>query len=141
MRIVPYLNFQKSLEALDLYEKLGATNIQITRANNEMFTDMPEEMRPSDPENFVMNASFEFFNQPIYCSDTWDGREVDYSAYSIAFDFNLSDDQEVQDVRDFFDKMEKMGGKVEMPLSPAEWTPLFGMIRDPFGITWIFNGV
>jgi PhnB protein len=31
------------------------------------------------------------------------------------------------------------GGAVLQPLAPAQWSPLYGMLTDRFGITWIIS--
>jgi PhnB protein len=31
------------------------------------------------------------------------------------------------------------GGTVLQPLAPAQWSPLYGMLMDRFGITWIIS--
>lgn len=31
------------------------------------------------------------------------------------------------------------GGTILQPLAPAQWSPLYGMLKDRFGITWILN--
>ena len=31
------------------------------------------------------------------------------------------------------------GSAVVVPLAPAQWAPLYGMLRDPFGITWVVD--
>jgi len=33
------------------------------------------------------------------------------------------------------------GAKIEQPLAAAEWSPLYGMLKDRFGVTWIVNVV
>ena len=46
MKAVQYFNFQNSLAALNFYEKhLGATNIQRLGGDNEMFNDMPMNIK------------------------------------------------------------------------------------------------
>jgi len=32
------------------------------------------------------------------------------------------------------------GGQVTMPLAPAFWAKTFGMLTDPFGVSWAVNG-
>jgi PhnB protein len=32
------------------------------------------------------------------------------------------------------------GGLVTMPLAPAFWAETFGMLIDPFGVSWAVNG-
>lgn len=31
------------------------------------------------------------------------------------------------------------GSTVVVPLAPAQWAPLYGMLTDPFGITWVVD--
>lgn len=31
------------------------------------------------------------------------------------------------------------GATVTVPLAPAAWAPLYGMLRDPFGVTWVLD--
>jgi PhnB protein len=31
------------------------------------------------------------------------------------------------------------GGTVVAPLAPSPWTPLYGMVKDRFGITWVLD--
>ncbi len=31
------------------------------------------------------------------------------------------------------------GGKILQPLAPSAWTPLYGMVEDRFGITWVLD--
>lgn len=33
------------------------------------------------------------------------------------------------------------GASIEQPLAAAEWSPLYGMLKDRFGVTWIVNVV
>lgn len=31
------------------------------------------------------------------------------------------------------------GATVLVPLAPSPWAPLYGMVRDPFGVTWVLD--
>lgn len=31
------------------------------------------------------------------------------------------------------------GSTVKVPLAPSQWAPLYGMLTDPFGITWVVD--
>ena len=31
------------------------------------------------------------------------------------------------------------GGTVVQPIGPAAWSPLYGMVRDKFGVTWVMD--
>lgn len=138
IQAVPYLNFQDSLEALAFYENLGATITSVTKMSDDMFAEMPaEEKRNPD---FVMNAEFRLFGQRIYCSDSWGNQPVDHGGSNLCFTFDQSDTAEVSQIEALFAKAEELGCKISMPLGKSEWTDLFGMFTDPFGISWLLSG-
>lgn len=31
------------------------------------------------------------------------------------------------------------GATVIVPLAPSKWSPLYGMLKDRFGVTWVLN--
>ncbi len=31
------------------------------------------------------------------------------------------------------------GSTVVVPLSPAAWAPLYGMLKDPYGVGWVLD--
>lgn len=33
------------------------------------------------------------------------------------------------------------GAAVLQPLEPAQWAPLYGMLKDRFGVTWVLDAV
>ena len=33
------------------------------------------------------------------------------------------------------------GATILQPLGPAQWAPLYGMLKDPFGVTWVLDVV
>ena len=43
-----------------------------------------------------------------------------------------------EEITDLWDKLSK-GSTVVVPLAPAQWAPLYGMLTDPFGITWVVD--
>lgn len=140
MKVVPYLNFAHSKEVLAFYEKLGAKTTELFLADDAMFADMPDDVRPENPSEFVMNAGFEVLGNLIYLSDTMGNTEVDHSGSNLCFTFDQHDESEVQKVKDFFQNAIDQGCEVEMPLEPSEWSELFGMFRDPYGVSWMFSG-
>lgn len=138
MKAVQYFNFQNSLAALNFYEKhLGATNIQRLGGDNEMFDDMPDEYKVD--ADFTMHASFEVFGETFYCSDTWKNKKIDNSGAIVAFTFDQSDEAAKKRAVDFFNKAVGAGCEATMPLGKTEWSELYGMFNDPFGVTWMIN--
>ncbi|MEY8371182.1 VOC family protein [Aerococcaceae bacterium 50-4] len=140
VQVVPYLNFAHSKEVLSFYEKLGAKVTGMVLANDAMFADMPEDERPKNPNEFVMNASIEVLGNQIFLSDTWGNKEVDHGGSNLSFVFDQHDENEVAQVKSFFKNAIDLGCEETMPLSPSEWSELFGMFKDPYGISWMFSG-
>lgn len=140
MKVIPYLNFAHSLEVLDFYKKLGVENIETVFGSDEMFSELPENERPANPEKFVMNASFEAFGNLIYLSDTWGNKPVDHEGSNLCFTFDQHNQAEVDRVKDFFEHAIQQGCELEMPLEATEWSEVFGMFKDSYGVTWMFSG-
>lgn len=138
VKVVPYLNFQHSLETLAFYEKLGATDIQIVKASEPSFADSP--MAGEANPDFVMNAQFNMLGERIYCSDTWGNMPIDMSGQNISIVFDLNNEDEVNAVKELEAKAKELGCTITLPLGKTEWTELFGMFDDPFGVTWVLNG-
>ena len=43
-----------------------------------------------------------------------------------------------EEITELWQKLSK-GSAVVVPLAPAQWAPLYGMLTDPFGITWVVD--
>lgn len=138
IKSVPYLNFQHSLEALTFYESLGAKTTSLTKITDPMFDEMPAADK-TNPD-FVMNASFTMFGQTIYCSDSWGNQPVDHSGSSLCFTFDQHNPDDTQQIQTLFSKAQANGCHISMPLAKSEWSDLFGMFTDPFGVSWLLSG-
>lgn len=136
--ISPYINFQNTLAALEFYKKLGATDFVIVKASDERFNDTPMAQQ-LDPD-FVMNATFTILGQRIFCSDTWGNIPVDHKNSNICITFDLNNDEEVAQIKALEALAAQNGCDITMPLAPSEWTALFGMFKDPFGVSWMMSG-
>ena len=45
---------------------------------------------------------------------------------------------EAEEIAGLWEKLSK-GSTVVVPLAPAQWAPLYGMLKDPFGVTWVVD--
>ncbi|GII86184.1 VOC family protein [Sphaerisporangium siamense] len=45
-----------------------------------------------------------------------------------------------QEVTAYWDKLSE-GATIVQPLGPAQWAPLYGMLRDRFGVVWVVDVV
>lgn len=138
MKAIQYFNFQNSLAALNFYEKhLGATNINRVGGDHEMFRDLPEEYQVD--ADFTMNAAFEILGETFYCSDTMKNKKIDNSGAIVVFNFDYNNEEEREKAIAFFNKAVEGGCVATMPLDKTEWSPLYGLFNDPFGVTWMIN--
>lgn len=104
----------------------------------------PEIMRPAAlppedraqmgqlPDDFTVHAMVETPAGDLMMSDTYPGAPVTPgSMVNLTFSHQ---DQAV--VRQVFDRL-AADGEVEMPLEPAFFNPLFGSVKDKYGLTWL----
>ncbi|MCU5746152.1 VOC family protein [Staphylococcus sp. SQ8-PEA] len=138
MKAIQYFNFENSLAALNFYERyLGATNIQRVGGDDARFEHMPEEYKMD--KDFTLNATFEIMGETFYCSDTYKNKKIDNSGAIVAFTFNYNDERERQRAIDFYGKAIEGGCEASIPLGETEWSKLYGIFNDPFGVTWMIN--
>ncbi|MEH7462261.1 VOC family protein [Bacillus thuringiensis] len=117
-------------EAVKFYEHaLDAKVVSL-----QTFGDMPENPEfkvPAEAKDRVLHAHLKIGNTDLMISDTFPGQpqQVD-SQVTIAIHIqNAEKSQEV------FGKLQD-GGQVIMPLQETFWSPLYGQVKDKFGVEW-----
>jgi PhnB protein len=134
-RLDPYLNFNGNTEeAFMLYRAVfGGEFLALIR-----FSDMPgsEKMSAQDRKklmhvalpigdgNILMGTdTLESMNQKLNMGDN--------------IHLSVTTDNEAELKRQF-DAL-AAGGTVLMPLGTESWSPLFGILKDKYGVQWMFN--
>ena len=92
------------------------------------------EMTNEDWKNKLMHARLKFGNSEIYLSDGPKGYKSARDA-SIQLSVDVPDENKIEEL---FNKMAE-GGQITMPLAKQFWGAKFGMLKDKFGIGWMFN--
>lgn len=132
MQVQPYLFFEgRCEEAIDFYRTaLGAELLMLMR-----FSESPEPhqpgMVPPGAENKVMHASFRIGESTIMASDGRCGGRPDFQGMSLSL--TMPDEAAAQKA---FAAL-GAGGQVQMPLTKTFFSPLFGMVADRFGLSWM----
>jgi PhnB protein len=129
MLVEPYLFFEgRCEEALDFYHKaLGAEVTALMR-----FKESPDpDMCPAGAEDKVMHATVRIGNTTIMASDGMSSGHSAFQGFSMCL--SLSDKGEAARL---FTALSD-GGQVQMPLAETFWSPLFGMVTDRFGVSWM----
>ena len=127
--IIPYLNFTgQAKEALALYSK--ALNGQVVFS--QTYAESGQETN-SEMQDKIMHASFVAGDLNILVSDVEKHQVVIGDNISLSMDFDNPEEQE----KVFIALSE--GANIVMPLEDTFWGARFGMLKDKFGITWMFN--
>lgn len=130
--VQPYLTFAgRCEEAIEFYRKaLGAEVEMIMR-----FKDSPEKCDsdkvPPGYDEKVMHSSFRIGDSVIMATDCDFEGSKGFQGFSLSY--SAPDEATIN--RAFAALAE--GGKVQMPLSKTFFSPLFGVVFDRFGISWM----
>ena len=130
MQVSPYLMFNGQAEAaMNFYaDVLGGQVTSIQR-----FGDAP---MPADEsiKNQVMHATVQAGDIHIMASDSGGKQEIRFGD-NVHLSVNCASEEEINRV---FAAMAD-GGEVTMPLDNTFWGARFGMLKDKFGVCWMFN--
>ncbi len=130
MKLTPYIHFQGNAEeAMNFYaEALGGSIASLQRYGD---APMPSD---EDYKQKIIHGRLVFGDNLIMISDTFKGNEVSTNG-NIQLSVEVTEPGQIDLV---FNKMAE-GGTVTMPLQDAFWGARFGMLKDKFGVSWMFN--
>ncbi|MCW3093853.1 MAG: hypothetical protein JWP81_4922 [Ferruginibacter sp.] len=130
MKLTPYINFAGNAEeALNFY----ATAFNGTVQQLGRYGDSPMEC-DEDWKQKIIHARLVFDDNMIMISDAFKGMQV-----STGGNVQLSMEIEnVDSLEKVFNKMAE-GGYITMALQDTFWGARFGMLKDKFGVSWMFN--
>lgn len=130
MKLVPYLHFEGNAEeAMNFYkDALGGEIVSIQRYGD---APMPSD---EDYKNKVMHGRLTFDGNLVMISDIFKGHNV-ARGENIQLSVDVDDAAKIDEL---FHKMAE-GGQVTMELQNTFWGARFGMLKDKFGILWMFN--
>lgn len=131
MHVQPYLFFDgRCDEAIEFYRHaLKAEVLMVMR-----FKDSPEPptatLAPGS-ENKVMHASLRVGQTTVMLSDGRNQGKPRFEGFSLSLDVATKVEGE-----QLFAALAE-GGQVQMPLTQTFFSPLFGMVADRFGVSWM----
>ena len=132
MKIDAYLFFEgRCEEAITFYKAaLGAEQLMLMRYKESPVPHQPG-MVPPGSDDKVMHASLRIGDATLMCSDGTCSGRTEFGGFSLSLD--CPDQAAAEKI---FAALSE-GGQVQMPLSPTFWAPLFGMVKDKFGVSWM----
>ena len=127
----PYLNFGgNAAQAIAFYEKaLGAKAETVQK-----FGDVPSMPAAAENKDRVMHALLKVGAGTIMISDGPPGMPIPSdSNVHVTLDFDDAKEMEQR-----FDAL-GAGGTITMPMQDTFWGARFGMLKDKFNVSWMFN--
>jgi len=125
----PYLNFPQGVtrEAMTFYQSVFGGKLDIST-----FGDYGMEGVPADG---VMHAMLTADSFSLMASDAMPGSEDQWGGTRIYLTFYGDD---VDTLSGWFGKLAD-GGSVGTPLEKMVWGDTYGILKDKYGIEWMFN--
>ena len=129
-KLNPYIRFKDNArEAMEFYKSVFGGKLEMDTFKNVYATEDPSEA------NKIMHAQLDTETGiTIMAADT--PSNMEYSP-GTNFSISLSGDNEAELAR-YFQKL-SAGGQVVQPLEKAPWGDMFGMLTDPYDVTWMVN--
>ncbi|MEI4801656.1 VOC family protein [Bacillus sp. NPDC077411] len=117
-------------EAVKFYESaLDAKVVSL-----QTFGDMPENPEfkvPAEAKDRVLHAHLKIGNTDLMISDTFPGQPHQVGS-QVTIAIRIENAEKSKEV---FEKLQD-GGQVVMPLQETFWSPLYGQVKDKFGVEW-----
>lgn len=127
--VTPYLNFNNNAsEAISFYEEIfGGTNKKVM-----LYKDAPpnpEFNLPDEMIDLIMHAEMDIENTKFHFSDTFQNTTV---GDMISFAVTVASAERVIELTNRL----KVGGTVIVEAEPAFFSPMYGWVKDKYGIGW-----
>jgi len=127
--VKPYLMFAGNCrEAIDFYRDCLGGEVLFTQTFGESPMSQP------GMEDKIMHTTLKVGDSIIMASDGNDGEAADFGS-GISMAMGVDDPAEADAM---FAKMAE-GGEIKMPIQETFWAIRFGMLKDKFGVNWMFN--
>jgi PhnB protein len=131
MKFNTYLIFNGCAEeALNFYKGLFDGNVEFVVRYAETPMSFPDGYGQK-----LCHARLAFAEAVLMMSDCMPGQE---GIFGGAFGLSLNFIGENERARGLFAALAE-GGAIKMPMAPQFWGAEFGMLRDRFGVNWMFN--
>ncbi|MFG6147399.1 VOC family protein [Halobacillus sp. B23F22_1] len=134
MSLNPYLIFDgNTREAVHFYEKTLDGKVVGIMTFGDMPSD-PDHPLPEEMKDRVMHAHLKVGDSDLMFSDTFEGMP-----HQPGDTIQLAIHPEGEErAREIFGALEN-GGQIVMPLQQTDWSPLYGIVKDKFGVTFQVN--
>ncbi len=130
---VTHLNFQGDARAaLEFYQSVFDGDLMIISNQDMGIVDNPAELDQVKWGQVVAANGFKVMAYDVPSAQPFNRGEDSF--------FLSLRGESADEIAALWEKL-AVGSTVIVPLEPAQWAPLYGMLTDPFGITWVVDVV
>lgn len=133
VNVTPHLNFRgNAREALEHYRSVFGGDLMVAT-----YADMGNVQDPAEADQVVFGQvssehGFRIMAYDVPASRAWSRGEDPFFVSVRGADS--------AEITAYWEKL-AVGATVLQPLAPAAWAPLYGMLTDQFGVTWVMDVV
>lgn len=128
---VTHLNFRGDARAaLEFYQSVFDGELMIITNQDMGIVDVPSEVDQVKWGQVAAANGFRVMAYDVPAAQPWSRGED-------SFFLSLRGDS-ADEIAALWAKLAE-GSAVIVPLEPAQWSPLYGMLKDRFGITWVVD--
>lgn len=132
VKIEPYLFFEgRCEEALEFYRRTLGAQVTMMMRFREGLEAREFGVCPPQSENKVMNATVRIGATTLMASDGCCSGKPNFQGFSLCLELPTA-----VEARRVFNALAE-GGQVQRPLDKTFFAPLFGMVADRFGVSWM----
>ena len=128
-----HLNFRgEARAALEFYQSVFGGQIVLATYEQD---GTVEELGQADQIIWGQVESAEGFHVMAYDVQPSRGHDAGENAVFVSVRGETA-----EEIQDYWAKL-AVGGTVLQPIEPSGWSPLYGMLKDRFGVTWVMDVV
>jgi PhnB protein len=130
---VTHINLRgQARQALEFYQSVFGGHIAMVT-----YQDAGNVQNPADADHVmwgqvVSDKGFRVMAYDVPAGMPWSPGEIPF--------FVSVRGEDADEITGYWNKLQ-VGATIVQPLAPAAWAPLYGMLKDPFGITWVLDVV
>ena len=133
VKTVTHLNFRGDARAaLEFYQSVSGGALTAVTYEDAHYVQDPAEAQQVMWGQVTANTGFHVMAYDVPSATSYDPGEKPF--------FLSLRGETAEEVTEFWEKLSD-GASVVVPLAPAPHAPLYGMLIDPFGITWVVDVV